>query len=159
MNTNSLEPKTPEKSKVIMTELVLPAQINLLNNLLGGQMMHMMDIAGSLVCKRHAGHENATVAVDSMEFKHPVALGSIVTITGKMIWAGRSSMKVRLIASCEDLESHTSIVTNKAYFTYVALDKEARPISIPALKPVTKEEIEDYKREQVCYDNRKKNNS
>ena len=149
-------PKTPEESIVTMTELVLPAQINLLNNLLGGQMMHLMDIAGSLVCKRHSEGEIATVAVDSMEFKHPIALGSIITIKAKMIWAGRSSMKVRLTASCEDVIRHTSLITNTAYFTYVALDEQAKPVVIPPLKPVTDEEIADFEKEQAAYLNRKK---
>lgn len=147
--------KTPAESCVTMTELVLPSQINLLNNLLGGQMMHMMDIAGSLVCKRHSGFENATVAVDGMEFKHPVPLGSIITINAKMIWAGRSSMKVRLIASCEDVVNKTSIITNTATFTFVALDKNARPAVIPPLNPVTDEEKEDFLREQTAYEERK----
>lgn len=159
MEQTAKSPKTPEETKVTMTELVLPAQTNLLNNLLGGQMMHMMDIAGSLVCKRHAESEIATVAVDSMEFKHPVALGSIVTIFAKMIWAGRSSMKVRLTASCEDVTNHTSIITNTAYFTYVALAKNARPVTIPPLRPVTQEEIRDYQREQDCYEKRKSQKS
>jgi len=151
MQDHQKKAKTPSESVVIMTELVLPSQINLLNNLLGGQLMHWMDIAGALACKRHAGYEIATIAVDSIEFKHPVHLGGIITITAKLIWAGRTSMKTRITVSCEDVKLNTSIVTNTAYFTFVALDEQEKPTAIPALLPQTEEEKNDFACEQAQY--------
>lgn len=150
------EAKTPEESIVVMTELVLPSQTNLLNNLLGGQLMHWMDIAGALACKRHSGSEIATVAVDNIEFKHPVHLGGIITITAKLVWAGRTSMKTRITVSCEDVVRQTSMLTNTAYFTFVALDDAEQPVEIPPLVPQTAREMEDFAREQEQYMARKK---
>lgn len=147
--------KTPEQTEVSMTELVLPAQTNLLNNLLGGQLMHWMDIAGALTCKRHSRCEVATVAVDSIDFKHPARLGELVTIRSKMIWAGRSSMKVRLEVTSENLKTGATILTNTAYFTYVALDDESAPTGVPALLPRTDEERRDFLKEQENYIRRK----
>ena len=64
--------KTPEETSVTMTELVLPGMTNLLGNLLGGQMMHWMDVAGALCCMRHCNMQVATIAVEALEFRHPV---------------------------------------------------------------------------------------
>ena len=148
--------RTPDESAVVMTELVLPAQTNLLGNLLGGRMMHLMDIAGALTCKRHCGSEVATVAVDRIEFRHPVKLGEIITITSRMIWAGRTSMKVRLEIGAEDPKSHTSRLANTAFYTFVALDEAQRPTPVPALLPQTPAERDAFDREEAVYRGRKK---
>jgi acyl-CoA hydrolase len=148
--------RTPEETKVIMTELVLPAQTNLLGNLLGGQLMHLMDISGALSCRKHARSEVATIAVDSIEFKHPVRLGELITITSKLIWAGHTSMKVKIEVAAENLKSGDVIVTNTAYFTYVALDDENQPKRVPGLLPQTEAERQLYECEESAYKLRKK---
>lgn len=158
--TNSLTypaaERGPDESVVIMTELVMPAQANPLNNLQGGQMMHFMDIAGALACRRHSGHEVATVTVDRIEFRYPVKVGEVITITAKLIWAGRTSMKVKIVVGSEDIKTHTSRMTNTAFFTFVALDDSGRPAAVPRLVPRTETEKEDYDREQKLYEERKK---
>jgi Acyl-CoA hydrolase len=143
--------RTPQESVSIMTELVLPAQANLLGNLLGGQLMHLMDIAGALTCRRHSGREVATVAVDKLEFKHPVKVGEIITVTSRMIWAGRTSMKVLIAVGAEDIRTHTSKLTNTASFTFVALDDSCRPTDVPPLIPQTDAEKAEFDREQRLY--------
>ncbi|HEX3027413.1 MAG TPA: acyl-CoA thioesterase [Clostridia bacterium] len=147
--------RTPEESKIIMTELILPMQTNLLNNLLGGQLMHFLDIAGALTCRRHSRGEVATVAVDSIEFKHPVRLGELITITSKMIWAGRTSMKVQLEVAAENLKTGAFLITNTAYFTYVALCEDNTPCVIPPLLPQTEEEQRLFDLEEKKYRERK----
>lgn len=140
--------RTPQESITVMTELVLPSQANMLGNLLGGQLMHFMDIAGALTCRRHASCEVATVSVDKIEFKYPVKVGEIITITSKMIWAGHTSMKVRIEVFAEDLIEHKSRVTNTALFTFVALSDKIKPVSVPPLLPQTPEEKALFKKEQ-----------
>lgn len=147
--------RAPEESAVVMTELVLPAQANLLNHLLGGQLMHLMDIAGALTCRRHSGCEVATVAVDSIEFREPVIVGEVITVTSRMIWAGRTSMKVKLEVGAEDTHAHTSRLTNTAFFTFVALDDNGRPTPVPKLKPQTAAEKALYDVEQKKHDDLK----
>lgn len=146
-----MESKTPEQTVVITTELILPAMANLMNNLQGGQMMHYMDITGALTCRKHAGCEVATVTVDKIEFKYPVKVGEVVTITSKLIWVGRTSMKVKICVASENLKSGTSRLTNTAFFTYVALDDNGNPVPVPRLCPKTKEEKEAFDREQKAY--------
>lgn len=146
---------TPRETVSVMTELVLPAQANLLGNLLGGQLMHLMDIAGALTCRRHAGTEVATVSVEGIEFKHPVHVGEIITVTSRMIWAGRTSMKVCIEVGAEDIREQTSILTNTAYFTFVALGNDGRPTPVPPLLPQTEEEKKLFAREQLLYEEKK----
>ena len=144
--------KTPEETVVITTELVLPAMANLMGNLQGGQMMHYMDIAGALTCRKHAGCEVATVTVDKIEFKFPVKVGEVITVTSKLIWVGRTSMKVKISVVSENLRLGLTRLTNTAFFTYVALDDDAHPVEVPRLLPETGEEREDFDREQRAYE-------
>jgi acyl-CoA hydrolase len=148
---NNINGRTPNETVSVMTELVLPAQANLLGNLLGGQLVHLMDIAGALTCRRHSGGEVATVAIDKLEFKHPVKVGEIITVTSKMIWAGHTSMKVRIEVGAEDIKNHTSILTNTASLTFVALGEDGKPTAIPPLLPQTDVEIAAFEKEQKRY--------
>ncbi len=140
--------RTPQETISVMTELVLPSQANLLGNLLGGQLMHLMDIAGALTCRRHASREVATVAVDKIDFKIPVKVGEIITVTSKMIWVGHTSMKVRIEVWAENLKDRSSILTNTAYFTYVALSDDLRPANVPPLMPQSENEKSVFNKEQ-----------
>jgi acyl-CoA hydrolase len=146
--------KTPEETSVVMTQLVLPGMTNLLGNLLGGQMMHWMDVAGALCCMRHCNMHVATIAVEALEFRHPVRQGEMVCLKAKLIWAGKTSMKVKITATAENLATGATIVTNVAKYTFVALDKEGRKAAVPRLLPQTDEEKADYAIEEAAYRSR-----
>ena len=146
--------KTPEETKVVMTELVLPGMTNLLGNLLGGQLMHWMDIAGALACMRHSNTQVATIAVEAIEFKHPVRQGEMVSFEAKLVWTGRTSMKVKITARAENLATGTVIVTNVAKFTFVALGKDGNKTQIPPLMPETNDEKRDFEHEEQEYRSR-----
>lgn len=143
--------KTPEETSVVMTQLVLPGMTNLLGNLLGGQMMHWMDVAGALCCMRHCNMNVATIAVEALEFRHPVRQGEMVCLKAKLIWAGKTSMKVKITATAENLATGATIVTNVAKYTFVALDKEGRKAAVPRLIPQTDEEKADFAFEEAAY--------
>ncbi len=146
--------KTPEETKVVTSELVLPGMTNLLGNLLGGKMMNSMDITGALCCMRHCNSPVATVAVEAIEFKHPVRLGEMVSVEAKLVWVGRTSMKVKITATAENLSTGAVIVTNVARFTFVALDKDGRKAQVPPLLPQTDEEKRDWQAEEDAYQRR-----
>lgn len=141
---NNLIKKTPSQSAVEMTELVIPNDTNLLGNLLGGRMMHWMDMAGAMAASRHSNRVVATVSVDSLDFRHPVRMGEVVILKAKLTWVGRTSMEVKVKAHAENLKTGAIILTNKAYFTFVALDDEGKPTEVPRLEPETEEEKKDY---------------
>jgi acyl-CoA hydrolase len=147
-NINGAKPcncKTPSESEAEMTELVLPNDTNLLGNLLGGRLMHWMDIAGALAASRHSNRIVATVAVDSLDFKRPVKKGEFVILKAKLTWAGTTSMEVKVSVWGENAQKGTRVNTNCAFITYVALDEDGKPTPVPKLKPGTPEEEEDYK--------------
>jgi len=139
-----LSGKTPSQSKVEMTELVLPNDTNLLGNLLGGRLMHWIDIAGAMAASRHSNRVVATVALDSLDFRHPVRMGEMIILKAKLTWTGRTSMEVTVNAYAENIKTGGVMLTNRAYITFVALDDEGNPIEVPPLYPEMEEEKKDY---------------
>ena len=125
--------KSVTDSVVEMTELVLPNDVNLLNNLKGGRLMHWIDIAAAMTASRHSNHIVATVSIDSLVFKHPVRLGEMVKLTAKLQSVGNSSMNIKVTVWAENLQSGHVILTNEANLVFVALDDDGRPIRVPRL--------------------------
>jgi acyl-CoA hydrolase len=136
--------KSPRESMVEMTELVLPNDTNLLGNLLGGRLMHLMDVAGAMAAQRHSNRIVVTASIDSIEFKHPVKLGQMITLRAKVTWVGRTSMEVVVEVFSEDYMTGEQKFTNKAYFTFVAVDSNCRPVEVCGLLPETEEEKCEY---------------
>lgn len=143
-NGESLTGKPPRVSQVEMTELVLPNDTNLLGNLLGGRLMHWIDIAGAMAASRHSNRVVATVALDSLDFRHPARMGEVLILKAKLTWAGRTSMEVTVRAYSENMKTGDVILTNKAYITFVALDDHGKPTVVPPLLPETEEEKKDF---------------
>ncbi|MCX8131240.1 MAG: acyl-CoA thioesterase [Clostridia bacterium] len=141
---NSFTPKTPSMSVVEMTELVLPNDTNLLGNLLGGRLMHWIDIAGAMAASRHSNKVVATAAMDSLDFRHPARMGEMVILRAKLTWVGRTSMEVTVKVYAENMRTGNVIMTNKAYLTFVALDSDGKPTPVSPLTPETDDEKKDY---------------
>lgn len=150
-----MKEKTVAGSEIKMAELVLPNDTNLLGNLLGGRLLHWIDVAGALAATRHARNNVATVAIDSVEFNHPVKMGEMVVLTAKVIWTGNTSMQVTVNVEAENMHSGNVITTNRAWLTFVALDQDENPCKVPPIVPETKEEKSDYDEAGVRYENRK----
>ncbi len=140
----NMDGKSPKFSEVEMTELVLPNDTNTLGNLLGGRLMHWIDIAGAMAASRHAGKVVATVALDSLDFRHPARMGEMVILKAKLTWAGRTSMEVLVKAYAENIKTSSVIMTNKAYLTFVALDDNGSPTAVPPLIPESEEEKKNF---------------
>lgn len=139
-----MDAKTPKDSQVEMTELVLPNDTNLLGNLLGGRLMHWVDIAGAMAAQRHCNRLAVTASIDSVDFKHPVHVGEMVILKAKVTWVGRTSMEVAVEVFSEDYMSGEVKFTNKAYLTFVAINENCRPSPVPALVPETEEEKKEF---------------
>ena len=136
--------KFPKESLVVMTELVLPNDTNGLTNLMGGRMMHMMDIVAAISAQRHSNRIVVTASVDNVSFKHPIKLGNVVTLNAKVTRAFSSSMEVHIDVWSEDIPSNEKVKSNEAFFTFVAVDQGGRPIDVPELVPETEEEKAMY---------------
>jgi len=133
--------KTPEESHTVMNELVLPNDTNTMNNLMGGRLLHWMDIAAAISAQKHCNRIVVTASVDNVSFKHSIKLGDVVTIEAKVSRAFTTSVEVRLDVWAENIPSGSKIKSNEAYYTFVALDQNGRTIPVPELVPETKEDI------------------
>ena len=138
----SLEPKPASDSLTIMTELLLPNDTNTLNNLMGGRLMHWMDIVGAIAAQKHARALVVTASVDNVSFKKPVKLGSVVTLTAKVTRAFRTSMEVQIIVTAEDMAAGTKETTNTAFYSYVAVDDKVIPKEVPEVIAESEQEKE-----------------
>lgn len=136
--------KTPEQSKTIMTDLVLPSETNPINNLFGGELLARMDRAASIAARRHSRRIVVTASVNHVAFNRAVPLGSVVTIEAKVSRAFKSSMEVYLDVWIEDRESGECIKANEAIYTFVAVDETGRPMKIEAIHPETDLEKERF---------------
>lgn len=132
--------KFPAESFVSMTEMVLPNDTNTLNNLMGGRLMHWMDIVSAICAQKHSNSTVVTASVDNISFKHPIRLGNVVTLKAKVTRAFTSSMEVRIEVEAEDMPSGIKTDSNSAYFTFVAVDQSGNPIPVPEIEPQTAEE-------------------
>ncbi|MEQ8550218.1 MAG: acyl-CoA thioesterase [Cyclobacteriaceae bacterium] len=132
------------ESIVTMTEMVLPNDTNTLNNLMGGRLMHWMDIGSAIAAQRHSNRIVVTASVDNISFSKPIRLGNTVTLTAFVTRAFTSSMEVYIEVTAEDIPSNKKIETNSAFFTFVAVDQTGRPIDIPEAEPETDFEKELY---------------
>ncbi len=128
-----------------IAEFALPIYANPLGYLLGGRIMHLVDLAAATAAMRHARRSVVTAAVDSMTFLHPIRIGQLVTLKSSVNRVFRSSMEVGVKVIVEDLRTGEIQHTNSSYLTFVALDDETgRPVEIPPVIPETEDERRRY---------------
>lgn len=139
-----MKQKTPQDSFTIMNELVLPNDTNPLHNLMGGRLLHLMDIAAAISAQKHCNRIVVTASVDNVSFQQPVKLGDVITIQAKVTRAFNTSMEVRLDVWAQNIPSGTNVKCNEAYYTFVALDESGHTIPVPEIVPQTDEEKEFY---------------
>jgi len=123
-----------------MVQLVLPNDANTLGNVLGGMVLHWVDLAAAVVAHRHCRSEAVTASIDQVSFLAPIRVGQLAVIQARMTDAGRTSMEIRVDVECEDLLTGKRNRTSTAYLTFVAIDKRGRPREVPPLIPETDEE-------------------
>jgi acyl-CoA hydrolase len=132
--------KHPVETYVMMSELVLPNDTNTLGNLMGGMLMHWMDIAAAIAAQKHCNCAVVTASVDNVSFNNPIKLGNLLTIEAKVTRSFNTSMEIYLKVWGEDLSAQYKYLTNEAYATFVALDHNGKPRPVPKLVPQTEEE-------------------
>jgi acyl-CoA hydrolase len=137
---NMGQSKCPQESFNVMSELVLPNDTNVLGNLMGGRLMHWMDICAAISAQKHCNCPVVTASVDNISFSNPIKLGNLLTIEAKITRAFNSSMEIYLKVWGEDLTAQYKYLSNEAYFTFVALDPNGKPRKVPELVPETETE-------------------
>ncbi|MEI6817011.1 MAG: acyl-CoA thioesterase [Bacteroidota bacterium] len=139
-----MKAKTPKDSIAITTEIVLPNDTNVLGNLMGGRLLHLMDITSAITCHRHCNRVVVTAAVNNVSFNQPIKLGDILTLQAKISRSFNSSMEVFIDVWVENNSTGTKVKCNEAIYTFVAVDQLGNPISVPGIIPETEEEKARY---------------
>ena len=139
-----MQPKTPENSKAIQTDLVLPGDTNSLNSLFGGELLARMDRVASIAAIKHSEQIVVTASVNNVAFGEPVPVGSILTIEAKVSRAFNSSMEVFIDVWKQNKTNPKKTKVNEAIFTFVALSKEGKTVKVPSILPESKLEKERY---------------
>jgi acyl-CoA hydrolase len=129
-------------------ELALPTDANGLGNVLGGKVMHLVDLAGAMAAMRHARRPVVTASIDHMNFLHPIRIGQLIVMHSQVNRAFHTSMEVGVKVMVEDLMTGKKLHTCSAYLTFVALDTDGKPAPIPPVIPETEEEERRYREAQ-----------
>jgi acyl-CoA hydrolase len=139
-----MKAKPAIESLTVNTEIVLPNDTNTLGNLMGGRLLHWMDICAAISAHRHCGRIVVTASVNNVSFSQPIKLGEIVTLQAKVSRAFTSSMEIFIDVWVENNSTGEKKKCNEAIYTFVAVDQLGNPINVPALIPESEEEKQRY---------------
>jgi len=142
--SDELTPRPVRESQSEMAEVVLPNDTNPLGALLGGRLMHWIDVAGALAAHRHAKSYVVTASIDHMDFLTPVHVGDLVILRSTVNRAFNTSMEIGVKAFVENYITGEKRVVSTAYLTFVAVDRHGRRRQVPPVVPETEEEKRRY---------------
>ncbi|NJL74814.1 MAG: acyl-CoA thioesterase [Saprospiraceae bacterium] len=141
----SLRAKKVSESETIMSEMIMPNDTNSLGNLMGGNLLRWMDIAGAICAGKHCERSVVTASVDHVSFKLPIPVGDVITIKASATRAFSTSVEIFVEVFSADIKGGNSRRCNDAYYTFVGLDDASRrPVTIPPVLPLSREEQELY---------------
>jgi acyl-CoA hydrolase len=136
-----LRPRAVRESQHETSELMMPQDANLVGHVFGGVMLSMMDKTAAIAAFRHARAACVTASIDRVDFRLPIYVGDLVVMKASVNFAGRTSMEVGVRVEAEELVTGRRRHTNSCYVTFVAIDRNGRPIEVPPLVPETPDEI------------------
>ena len=139
-----MKAKTPKESLAVNTEIVLPNDTNTLGNLMGGRLLHWLDMVSAVSAHRHCRRIVVTASVNNVSFNNPIKLGDIVTLEAKVSRAFSTSMEVCIDVWVENHITGDRKKCNEAIYTFVAVDQLGNPIHIPPIIPETEQETERF---------------
>ena len=141
-------PRAAAESATQMAQLVLPNDTNTIGNVLGGTVMHWIDVVAAVTAHRHARRLCVTASMDDLSFEAPVRMGQLAVLQGRVTYTARTSMEVRVDVESEELNTGERRHTSTAFLTFVAIDEAGRPVPIPPLL-VGDEDREENARAEV----------
>ncbi|MFT4733615.1 MAG: acyl-CoA hydrolase [Algoriphagus sp.] len=134
------KPKKVSESHSIKSEMIMPNDTNTLGNLMGGNLMRMVDITGAIAAQRHSNRIVVTASIDNVSFTNKIPLGDVITLEAKVTRSFNTSMEVIVKVFSENIPAGTKNHTNTAFLTFVAVDQSGRPIEVAEAIPETEEE-------------------
>lgn len=141
----ALTPKPVSASRTELVEVVLPNDTNPLGNVLGGRVMHLIDIAGAIAAHRHANSLVVTASVDHIDFRHPIKVGNLIVLKSQVNRVFHTSMEVGVEVYSEDVLTGERVHTSSAYVTFVAIGPDGKPRPVPPLLVRTAAERRRYR--------------
>jgi acyl-CoA hydrolase len=137
-------PRTPRESQHETSQLMMPEHANNLGHVFGGVILSMMDTAAAVAAFRHARNNCVTVSIDRVDFREPIHVGDLVVMKASVNYVGRTSMEIGVRVEAEELTTGRRRHTNSCYLTFVAVDRNGRPIEVPPLRPEMPDEVRRY---------------
>ena len=150
-----MKKKTVKNTHVIMHELILPNDTNLLGNVLGGRVMHLMDMCAAMSAYKHARTAVVTASVDRLDFLAPAKMGEIMILKSSVNYTGKSSMEVGVRIESENPKSGDIYHTSSAYLTFVSLNGNGKPKRVDNINPENDNEIRRFNEGKVRHEERK----
>jgi acyl-CoA hydrolase len=126
------------------SDLMMPQDANILGHVFGGAVLSMMDKAAAIAAFRHARMNVVTVSVDRVDFREPIHVGDLVVMKASVNFVGRTSMEVGVRIEAEDLLTGARRHTNSCYLTFVAIDRNGKPVEVPQVLPESDDEKRRY---------------
>ena len=146
-----MTPKRASESATEMVQVVLPNDANPLGFILGGTVMHLIDIAGAIACHRHTRSLVVTAAVDDLQFLHPIKVGDLIILKSRVTCVFKTSLEVEVEVFSEQIETGTRRLTSRAYLTFVSIDRDGRPLEV---RPLLIETTDDEERCRQAHERR-----
>jgi len=143
-----MDPRSPTGSESLVSELMMPHQVNNHGHVFGGVVLSMVDRVAGVASMRHSGRPCVTVSFDRVDFKEPIFTGEVVTCKARVNFVGRTSMEIGVRVEAENLFTRELRHTNSCYLTFVALGANHRPVPVPALKLETEEDRRRFREGQ-----------
>jgi acyl-CoA hydrolase len=129
----NLTPKHADESATEMVQVVLPNDANSLGFILGGTVMHLIDIAGAIACHRHTRSRVVTAAVDDLQFLHPIRVGDLIILKSRVTCTFNTSLETRVDVYSEETLTGIRLMTSRAFLTFVAVSDTGDRIPVPPL--------------------------
>lgn len=141
-----MQPRNPNESETVMSELMMPHHANVMGNVFGGVILSLVDHVAAVCAIRHSRKQCVTVSVDKVDFREPIHVGELITAMARVNFAGRTSMEVGVKIVAENVITGEQRHTNSCYVTYVALDDNGQPTPVPPVVPKSADEKRRYER-------------
>jgi acyl-CoA hydrolase len=120
---------------------MMPQDANVLGHVFGGTILGMMDLAAAVVAFRHARSACVTASIDRVDFREPIHVGDLVVMKASCNYSGRTSMEIGVRVEAEDMTTGRRRHTNSCYLTFVAIDRNNKPVEIPQIVPQSADEV------------------
>jgi len=141
--------RTVRASQHETSEIMMPQHANNLGHVFGGAILAMMDTTAAVAAIRHTRISVVTASIDRVDFREPIHVGDLVVMKASVNFVGRTSMEVGVRVEAEDMLTGNRRHTNSAYLTFVAIDRDGRPVEVPQIVPESEEEKRRYQAAQA----------